>query len=119
MNTVGGSSSTSIHTAELLANAATNANTPSTIVKRDGSGNFSAGIITASLAGNSSTTTKLAATKNIYGNAFDGTADLTQAIAGNYGGTGVDNGSRTITLGGNILTANDFTTVGNYSSELS
>ena len=34
---------------------ATNANTASTIVKRDGSGNFSAGTITAALAGNAST----------------------------------------------------------------
>ena len=33
-------------------NAATNANTVSTIVKRDGSGNFSAGTITATLTGN-------------------------------------------------------------------
>jgi hypothetical protein len=32
-----------------------------------------------------------------------------------YGGTGVNNGSLTVTLGGNLLTANSFTTVGNYS----
>lgn len=36
---------------------ATNANTASTIVKRDASGNFSAGTITASLSGNASTAT--------------------------------------------------------------
>jgi hypothetical protein len=110
VKSVGGSSSTTIHTAELLANAATDANTNSAIVKRDASGNFSAGIITAALTGNvtgdltgnASTATKLAATKSIYGNVFDGTADLNQAIAGTYGGTGVDNGSKTITLGGNI-----------------
>jgi len=45
--------------------AATNANTASTIVQRDGSGNFSAGTITASLTGNASgnagTATALAA----------------------------------------------------------
>jgi hypothetical protein len=57
VNTVGGSSSSTIHTAEVLANAATNLNTPSTIVKRDGSGNFSAGSITANLIGNASTAT--------------------------------------------------------------
>lgn len=49
--TVGTSTATNIHTAEQAANAATNANTPSTIVKRDGSGNFSAGTITANLTG--------------------------------------------------------------------
>ena len=128
--TVGGSSSANINTAELLANAATNANTSSAIVKRDASGNFTAGNITASITGNvtgdvtgnlfgnANTATKLAATKNIYGNAFDGTADLTQAIAGTYGGTGVDNGSKTITLGGNIVTANNFITVGNFNTTL-
>jgi len=134
VNSVGGSSSSTINTATLLANAATDANTVSTIVKRDASGNFNAGTITASLTGNvtgnltgnvtgnvtgnSSTATKLAATKSIYGNAFDGSVDLTQAIAGTYGGTGVNNGSKTITLGGNILTASDFITVGNYSTTL-
>jgi len=126
VKSVGGSSSTTIHTAELLANAATDANTNSAIVKRDASGNFSAGIITAALTGNvtgdltgnASTATKLAATKSIYGNVFDGTADLNQAIAGTYGGTGVDNGSKTITLGGNILTANSFTTAGNFATTL-
>jgi hypothetical protein len=51
---VGGSSAANIHSAELVANAATNLNTPSTIVKRDGSGNFSAGTITASLTGHAS-----------------------------------------------------------------
>jgi len=48
---VGGSTAADVHAAELLANAATNANTASAIVKRDGSGNFSAGSIAASLLG--------------------------------------------------------------------
>lgn len=48
---VGGSSAANIHSAELAANAATNLNTASTIVKRDASGNFAAGTITASLTG--------------------------------------------------------------------
>lgn len=51
---VGGSSAANVHLAELAANAATSANTVSTIVKRDGSGNFSAGTITASLTGTAS-----------------------------------------------------------------
>lgn len=40
VNSVGGSTATNIHNAELAANAATDANTASTIVKRDASGNF-------------------------------------------------------------------------------
>lgn len=54
---VGGSSAANIHSAELAANAATSANTASTIVKRDASGNFAANVITASLNGNASTAT--------------------------------------------------------------
>lgn len=46
VNAVGGSTAANIHNAELLANAATNTNTASTIVKRDGSGNFGASNIT-------------------------------------------------------------------------
>ena len=42
------------NTAYSATNAATNANTASTIVKRDGSGNFSAGTITAALTGTAS-----------------------------------------------------------------
>lgn len=51
VNAVGGSSAANVHAAELLANAATNLNIVGTIVKRDGSGNFTAGTITGSLTG--------------------------------------------------------------------
>ncbi len=64
------------------------ANTASAIVARDGSGNFSAGTITAALTGNATTATTLATTRAIYGNNFDGSAALTQIIASTYGGTG-------------------------------
>jgi hypothetical protein len=64
------------------------ANTASTLVARDGSGNFAAGTITAALTGNASTATALATTRAIYGNNFDGSAALTQVIASTYGGTG-------------------------------
>ena len=62
--------------------------TPSTVVKRDSSGNFSANVITASLngnattatsAGSSFTATKLATPRTINGVAFDGTANITVA----------------------------------------
>ncbi|MFM6927342.1 MAG: cell wall anchor protein, partial [Bdellovibrio sp.] len=51
VNSVGGSTAANVHSAELAANAATNLNTASTIVKRDASGNFTAGTITANLTG--------------------------------------------------------------------
>jgi hypothetical protein len=65
--TVGSSTAANIHAAELLANAATDANTPSTIVKRDGSGNFSAGTITAALTGAASGNVPKVATRNVTG----------------------------------------------------
>jgi hypothetical protein len=51
VSSVGGSSAANVHSAELLANGATSANTANAIVRRDGSGNFAAGTITASLNG--------------------------------------------------------------------
>jgi hypothetical protein len=67
---------------------ATNANTGSTIVARDASGNFSAGTITASLSGNASTATTLATSRTlqISGDAtgsasFDGSANANISIS--------------------------------------
>ncbi len=54
---VGGQTAANVAAATVLANAATSANTVSAIVKRDSSGNFSAGTITASLMGNATTAT--------------------------------------------------------------
>jgi hypothetical protein len=57
VNAVGGQSAANVASAASAANAATDANTAGAIVKRDASGNFSAGTITASLNGNASTAT--------------------------------------------------------------
>lgn len=83
--------------------AATNANTVSTIVKRDGSGNFSAGTITAALSGTASTATALATGRTIAitgdltytSPSFDGSGNVTAAgtlstvnsNVGSFGGT--------------------------------
>ena len=61
------------------------------------------------LSGNATTATALATTRAIYGNNFDGSAALTQVIAGTYGGTGVNNGVNTITVAGNVSHAGAFT----------
>lgn len=71
-----------------MIDAATNANTASTLVKRDASGNFSAGTITATLSGNASTATKWATARNLTltGDAtatiasVDGSANATGAL---------------------------------------
>jgi len=85
-----------------IVDAATENNTGSTLVKRDSSGNFSAGIITANLYGNANTATALQTARwfNITGDvdttkvSFDGTANAditleltnTGVTAGTYGG---------------------------------
>jgi hypothetical protein len=85
-----------------ITSNATSANTGSTIVARDASGNFTAGTITAQLTGNASTATKWATARTISltgdvtstaGGLFDGTTDfgVTTALsasgvaAGTYG----------------------------------
>ena len=59
-----------------MINAATASNTASTLVKRDASGNFTAGTITAALTGNASTATKWATARNLSLTG-DATATLT------------------------------------------
>jgi hypothetical protein len=78
-----------------LATNATNANTGSTIVARDASGNFSAGTITAALSGNATTSsstsgnaataTALQTARTINGTSFNGTANITITAAANGG----------------------------------
>lgn len=72
---VGGSTAANINAAELAANAATDANTASKIVKRDGSGNFAAGTITADLTG------------DVTGNVSGTAANVTGVVAEANGGT--------------------------------
>ena len=73
VSTVGTSSATNVHNAELKANAATSSNTVSTIVSRDVNGNFAAGTITASISGNATTAT----TATNSTRTFTGTAPIT------------------------------------------
>lgn len=70
---------------------ATSANTVSTIVARDSSGNFSAGTITASLSGNATTATTLQTARTIGGVSFNGSANIDLPgvnTAGNQNTTG-------------------------------
>jgi hypothetical protein len=71
-------------TAVTLGSDATDANTASTIVSRDASGNFSAGTITAALTGNATTATTaskvanaLTAGTHLSGGPFDGSSAVT------------------------------------------
>jgi hypothetical protein len=75
---------------------ATNSNTPSTIVARDGSGNFSAGTITASLNGNASTVTNGVYTSGSYSNPSWITSLGGSKISGNISGNASNITSYTI-----------------------
>ena len=106
---------TAINSAVADTNAATDANTVSTIVKRDASGNFSAGTITAALTGdvtgNASTATALATARTIGGVSFNGTANINlpgvntagnQSTSGNAATASALATARTISLGGDL-----------------
>ena len=87
--------------------AGTSLNTPNTLVRRDGSGNFSAGTITAALTGNSSTATTLQNSRTINGTSFNGSTNITTnswgtsrtfALAGAVTGSVSIDGSGNVTL---------------------
>jgi hypothetical protein len=80
---VGGSTAASLHAAEQAANAATNANTAGTLVKRDANGDFAAGTLTANLAGNATTATTAGNVSGTVGLAHGGTGATTAEGARN------------------------------------
>lgn len=78
--TVGGANAADIKTGVDIANAATELNTPGTIVKRDGSGNFAAGTITGNLIGNATTATSVTGTVMVP----NGGTGITSFTPGNF-----------------------------------
>ena len=108
LSEIGAANASHTHTSAQISDA-TNANTANMIVKRDASGNFSAGTITAALAGNASTATKLATARSINGTRFDGSGDITTA---NWGT------SRNITIGNSTKPVNGSVNVGWSLSEI-
>ena len=110
-----GGGSASEGTALTLGVDAVSGNTASKVVARDGSGNFSAGTITAALTGNASTATTLATARTINGVAFNGSTNITigsgivatgalnsGSITSGFGN--INNGSSTITTTGAVAT---------------
>lgn len=84
---------------------ATPTNAPNKVVSRDPNGNFSAGTITASLSGNSTTATRLQTPRLINGVAFDGTSNIN--IFTNY----------VITFGNTVFSTSGFTNqVGSFNN---
>lgn len=84
-------------------------------------GSISANTITAGnavITGTLSTTGNTAITGNLTFNTATAGAWNGSVISGQYGGTGVNNSGKTITLGGNINTANSLMTSGNFAANL-
>lgn len=104
VNSIGGSSAANVHNAELAANAATAANTASTIVKRDASGNFSANIITASLTGNATTATSATSFSGSLSGDVTGTQSAT--VVSSVGGSSATN-VHTAELAANAATSSN------------
>lgn len=101
---------------------AATANTASTVVARDASGNFSAGTITAALSGNAATATKLATARTISLSgdvtgsvSFDGSgnADIAATIAANSVVLGTDTTGNYVAS----ITNGSYITGGNGGSE--
>jgi hypothetical protein len=104
VSTVDGKTAVEVSTSVDDTQAATNANIASTIVKRDGSGNFSAGTISASLNGNASTASQWATSRTI---------NLTGDVSGSASIDGTANVNITTTIAPNSVALGTDTT-GNY-----
>jgi trimeric autotransporter adhesin len=89
---VGGVSASNVAAGATAANNAADANTPGAIVKRDASGNFSAGVITATLSGNASTATTATSATNFSGSlAGDVTGTQSATTVSTVGGASAAN----------------------------
>jgi hypothetical protein len=61
-------------------------------------------VVGLNIGGNAGTATLLQTSRSIYGATFNGSADLAGTVSGQFGGTGVANTGRTITLAANLAT---------------
>jgi hypothetical protein len=103
---VGGVAAASVASGASLGNSATSANTPNTIVMRDGSGNFAAGTITGTLAGNATTATSFT---GVLAGDVSGTQGLTAVNA--VGGVTAANVASGANLANAATTANTPNTI--------
>ncbi|MHA8089895.1 hypothetical protein U8593_06310 [Aquirufa antheringensis] len=88
------SGNASTATAALTANTANSASTATS----------------ATFATAANTATTLSSPQTIFGYPFDGSAALSGVISPTYGGTGMDNGNKTIILGGDLVTSGNYST---------
>jgi hypothetical protein len=106
---VGGVTAANVAAGANLANAATDVNTSSTIVKRDGSGNFTAGTITANLTGTASNATSAVSFTGSLAGDVTGTQGVTSVAS--VGGVTAANVASGATLANNAASANTLSTL--------
>jgi hypothetical protein len=112
VSTVGGQTAANIAAATVLANAATNLNTANAIVKRDASGNFAAGTITANLSGNATTATTATNATNFTGSlSGDVTGTQSATVVSTVGGQTAANIASATTLANAATAANTASTI--------
>jgi hypothetical protein len=98
-----------------ILDGAASANTASKLVLRDGSGNFSAGTITATLTGNASTATTLATARSIGGVSFNGSADINLPGVNTSGTQDTSGNAATATLATEATTLENARTISGTS----
>jgi hypothetical protein len=83
-----------------------------------GFSSISATSFVGDLTGNASTATAattLSSPQTIFGYPFDGSAAITGIISPAFGGTGINNGSKTISLAGDLVTSGNYSTTINIA----
>jgi hypothetical protein len=98
-----------------IIDGAASANTVSKLVLRDGSGNFSAGTITATLSGNATTATTLATARNIGGVSFNGSANINLPGVNAGGNQDTSGNAATATLATEATTLENARTISGIS----
>ncbi|TBH71437.1 hypothetical protein [Aquirufa antheringensis] len=93
------SGNASTATAALTANTANSASTATS----------------ATFATAANTATTLSSPQTIFGYPFDGSAAITGIISPAFGGTGINNGSKTISLAGDLVTSGNYSTTINIA----
>lgn len=89
-----------------FATTALTANSASTAI----SATYATTANTAISANTATTASSLSTPQTIFGYSFDGSAALSGVISPTYGGTGINNGNKTITLGGDLVTSGSYST---------
>ncbi len=77
--------------------------------------NTAATAASATFATAANTATTLSSPQTIFGYPFDGSAAITGIISPAFGGTGINNGSKTISLAGDLVTSGNYSTTINIA----